>query len=175
MKFEDRSLKLDLCALALAGARRVPRRRAVDVQSDRSAQHDRLAAEPNGCKCLRPGRRATPPTTCSKASASARTTWLASLAVLTFLLLVRREIDQPMLRAVRLGDLGRRPHDARRAGDSELDARPGRRRRRLHRRDGPQLVGNVTSPKPARTSSRSACCWPACCCRPITSCSAPRR
>ena len=171
--FEDRSLKLDLCALVLVGARGVPRRRAVDVRPDRSAEHARSGrrAKPFTTRAAGPAR--SPPITCSKASASARTTWPARSAVLTFLLLVRREIDQPVLRTVgwAISVVGLTTL----AALAMPNWTPG------------PVVGaggyigamgrgcsNRTSPRPARTSSRSACCWPACCSRPITSCSAPR-
>ena len=113
---------------------------AVDLRRDRSAEHARLAAERTWFT--------TP------AAVPARITahylfeslgigayYLAgSLAVLTFLLLVRREIDQPMLRTFgwAISVVGLTTLAA--LADAELDARPGRRRRRLHRRDGPQLL-----------------------------------
>ena len=56
--FEDRSLKIDLCALALLALVAFLGVVAVDVRRDRSAEHDRLAAERRRSQRLRPGRRA---------------------------------------------------------------------------------------------------------------------
>ena len=170
--FEDRSLKLDLCALALLAL--VVFLGIALWTYDPTDPPSTLVWPPSDVVHNACGRAGALAAHYLFESLGIGAYYLAgSLAVLTFFLLARREIDQPHAPHRRLGDLGRRPDDARRAGDAELDARARRRRRRLHRRDGPQAAWKRTSPKPARTSSRSACCWPACCCRPTTSCSAP--
>ena len=121
--FEDRSLKLDLCALALVALRRVPRRRAVDVRSDRSAEHARLAAERDRSQRLRPGRRYHRPLLVRKPrhwrvlpGRLARGAHVAAVGA-------ARDRSADAAHG-RLGDFGRRPHDAGRAGGAELDAGP---------------------------------------------------
>ena len=138
--FEDRSLKLDLCALALLAL--VVFLGVALWTYDATDPPSTLVWPPSDVVHNACGRAGAFTAHYLFESLGFGAYYLAgSLAVLTFLLFRaprNRSADAPH---VGLGDFGRRPHDARRAGHSELDARPGRRRRRLHRRDGPQLAG----------------------------------
>ena len=172
--FEDRSLKLDLCALALLAL--------VAFLGVSLWTYD--ATDPPST-LVWPASE-TIHNACGRAGAMAAhhlfeslgigAYYLAgSLAVLTFLLVVRREIDQPVLADGRLGRVDRGAHDAGRAGRAELDARSGGWCRRIRRRDGPQPAGNALRPSRRVHLRGERAAGRACCSRRITSCSARPR
>ena len=98
--FENRSLKLDLCALVLVAG--VAFLAASLWTYDRFDPPSTLVDPPRRIRSqrLRQSPARSRPTSCSRASASARTTCSARSRRSPRCCSMRREIDQPMLRAV---------------------------------------------------------------------------